>query len=195
MRKFNMKFSMSVAVILTILISISSCMSCGRDVNDPMEVLKHRIDKAEMVQYVDAICNAKLLYPDFFNIDTIGNDVAGFSYSDKNVKVLSLSYYRYPPRVFGSTDEAIRLLSDSLNVCLKRRKSSFIIAGEFENNLQIIYLSKYYHTIHGWSCYSLTYEKQYEDAVKRLINEIKDWKIYTGNTPECVVDICDFLNI
>ncbi|MBR1901980.1 MAG: hypothetical protein IJ826_03270 [Bacteroidaceae bacterium] len=195
MRKFNMKFSMSVVVILTILISISSCMSCGRNVNDPMEVLKHRIDKAEMVQYVDAICNAKLLYPDFFNIDTIGNDVAGFSYSDKNVKVLSLSYYRYPPRVFGSTDEAIRLLSDSLNVCLKRRKSSFIIAGEFENNSQIIYLSKYYHTIHGWSCYSLTYEKQYEDAVKRLINEIKDWKIYTGNTPECVVDICDFLNI
>lgn len=190
-----MKFSMSVVVILTILISISSCMSCGRNVNDPMEVLKHRIDKAEMVQYVDAICNAKLLYPDFFNIDTIGNDVAGFSYSDKNVKVLSLSYYRYPPRVFGSTDEAIRLLSDSLNVCLKRRKSSFIIAGEFENNSQIIYLSKYYHTIHGWSCYSLTYEKQYEDAVKRLINEIKDWKIYTGNTPECVVDICDFLNI
>ena len=195
MRKFNMKFSMSVVVILTILISISSCMSCGRNVNDPMEVLKHRIDKAEMVQYVDAICKAKLLYPDFFNIDTIGNDVAGFSYSDKNVKVLSLSYYRYPPRVFGSTDEAIRLLSDSLNVCLKRRKSSFIIAGEFENNSQIIYLSKYYHTIHGWSCYSLTYEKQYEDAVKRLINEIKDWKIYTGNTPECVVDICDFLNI
>lgn len=195
MRKFNMKFSMSVVVILTILISISSCMSCGRNVNDPMEVLKHRIDKSEMVQYVDAICNAKLLYPDFFNIDTIGNDVAGFSYSDKNVKVLSLSYYRYPPRVFGSTDEAIRLLSDSLDFCLKRRKNSFIIVGEFENNSQIIYLSKYYHTIHGWSCYSLAYEKQYEDAVKRLINEIKDWKIYTGNTPECVVDICDFLNI
>ena len=148
-----------------------------------------------MVQYVDSICNAKLFYPDFFNIDTVGNDVASFSYSDKNVKVLSLSYYRYPPRVFDSTDEAIRLESDSLNVCLKRRKSSFIIAGEFENNSQIIYLSKYYHTIHGWSCYSLTYEKQYEDAVKRLINEIKDWKIYTGNTPECVVDICDFLNI
>lgn len=195
MRKFNMKFSMFVVVILTILISISSCMSCGRDVNDPMEVLKHRIDKAEMVQYIDSICNAKLLYPDFFNIDTIGNDVAGFSYSDKNVKVLSLSYYRYPPRAFDFTGEAIRLLSDSLDFCLKRRKNSFIIAGEFENNSQITYLSKYYHTIHGWSCYTLTYEKQYEDAVKRLINEIKDWKIYTGNTPECVVDVCDFLDI
>ena len=142
-------------------------MSCGRDVNDPMEVLKHRIDKAEMVQYIDSICNAKLFYPDFFNIDTVGNDVAGFSYSDKNVKVLSL----------------------------KRRKSSFIIAGEFENNSQITYLSKYYHTIHGWSCYSLTYEKQYEDAVKRLINEIKDWKIYAGNTPEWIVDLCDFLDV
>lgn len=195
MRKFNMKFSMSVVLILTILISISSCMSCGRDVNDPVQALKCRIDKAEMVQYVDSICNAKLFYPDFFNIDTVGNDVAGFSYSDKNVKVLSLSYYRYPPRVFDSTDEAIRLLSDSLDFCLKRRKNSFIIAGEFENNSQITYLSKYYHTIHGWSCYSLTYEKQYEDAVKRLINEIKDWKIYTDDTPEWVVDVCDFLDI
>ena len=195
MRKFNMKFSMSVVVILTILISISSCMSCGRNVNDPMEVLKHRIDTAEMVQYVDAICNAKLLYPDFFNIDTIGNEVAGFSYSDKNVKVLSLSYYRYPPRMLGTSNEAVRLLSDSLNVCLKERKGSFIIAGEDEKDSPIRYLSKYYHTIHGWSCYTLTYEKQYEDAVKRLINEIKDWKIYAGNTPEWVVDVCDFLDI
>ena len=195
MRKFNMKFSMSVVVILTILISISSCMSCGRNVNDPMEVLKHRIDTAEMVQYVDAICNAKLLYPDFFNIDTIGNEVAGFSYSDKNVKVLSLSYYRYPPRMLGTSNEAVRLLSDSLNVCLKERKGSFIIAGEDEKDSPIRYLSKYYHTIHGWTCYTLTYEKQYEDAVKRLINEIKDWKIYAGNTPEWVVDVCDFLDI
>lgn len=193
MRKTTIKFSL--AVVLALIILIGSWVLCGRIINDPVAVLKHRIDKAEMVQYIDTVRNAKLFYPDFFDIDTIGNDRACFSYSDKNVKVLSLSYYRYPPRVFGSTDEAIRLESDSLNVCLKRRKSSFIIAGEFENNSQIIYLSKYYHTIHGWSCYSLTYEKQYEDAVKRLINEIKDWKIYAGNTPEWVVDVCDFLDI
>ena len=31
------------------------------------------------------------------------------------------------------------------------------------------------------------------DALEKV--DIKDWKIYTGNTPECVVDICDFLNI
>ena len=193
MRKSIIKYSMAVVLVLIML--ISSWVLCGRNINDPVAVLKHRIDKAEMMQYVDTVCSAKLLYPDFFDIDTIGNDWACFSYSDKNVKVLSLSYCRYPPRVFGSTDEAIRLESDSLNVCLKRRKSSFIIAGEFENNSQIIYLSKYYHTIHGWSCYTLTYEKQYEDAVKRLINEIKDWKIYAGNTPEWVVDVCDFLDI
>ena len=193
MRKSIIKYSMAVVLVLIML--ISSWVLCGRNINDPVAVLKHRIDKAEMMQYVDTVWSAKLLYPDFFDIDTIGNDWACFSYSDKNVKVLSLSYCRYPPRVFGSTDEAIRLESDSLNVCLKRRKSSFIIAGEFENNSQIIYLSKYYHTIHGWSCYTLTYEKQYEDAVKRLINEIKDWKIYAGNTPEWVVDVCDFLDI
>ena len=195
MRKFNMKFSMSVVVILTILISISSCMSCGRDVNDPMEVLKHRIDKAEMVQYVDAICNAKLLYPDFFNIDTIGNDRACFSYSDEDVKVLSLSYYRYPPRMLGTSNEAVCLLSDSLNVCSKVRKRFFIMAGEDEKDSPITYLSKYYHTIHGWTCYTLIYEKQHEDAVERLVKMIKDWKIYTDDTPEWVVDVCDFLDV
>lgn len=195
MRKFNMKFSMSVVVILTILISISSCMLCGRDVNDPVQALKCRIDKAEMVQYVDAICNAKLLYPDFFNIDTVGNDVAGFSYSDKNVKVLSLSYYRYPPRMLGTSNEAVRFLSDSLNVCSKVRKRSFIIVGEDEKDSPITYFSKYYHTIHGWNCYTLTYEKQYEDAVEKLVKMIKDWKIYTDDTPEWIVDLCDFLDV
>jgi len=193
MRKSIIKYSMAVVLVLIML--ISSWVLCGRNINDPVAVLKHRIDKAEMMQYVDTVCSAKLLYPDFFDIDTIGNDWACFSYSDKNVKVLSLSYCRYPPRMLGTSNEAVRLLSDSLNVCLKRRKSSFIISGEFENNSQITYLSKYYHTIHGWSCYTLTYEKQYEDAVKRLINEIKDWKIYAGNTPEWVVDVCDFLDI
>lgn len=193
MRKTFIKYS--VAVVLVLIILIGSWVLCGRIINDPVAVLKHRIDKAEMVQYVDSICNAKLFYPDFFDIDTIGNDRACFSYSDKNVKVLSLSYYRYPPRMLGTSNEAVRFLSDSLNVCLKRRKSSFIIAGEFENNSQITYLSKYYHTIHGWNCYTLTYEKQYEDAVEKLVKMIKDWKIYAGNTPEWIVDLCDFLDV
>lgn len=193
MRKTFIKYS--VAVVLVLIILIGSWVLCGRIINDPVAVLKHRIDKAEMVQYIDSICNAKLFYPDFFNIDTIGNDRACFSYSDKNVKVLSLSYYRYPPRMLGTSNEAVRFLSDSLNVCSKVRKRSFIIVGEDEKDSPITYFSKYYHTIHGWTCYTLTYEKQYEDAVKRLINEIKDWKIYAGNTPEWVVDVCDFLDV
>ena len=184
---------MSAGVILIIL--ISSWVLCGRKINDPVAVLKHRIDKAEMMQYVDTVCNAKLFYPDFFDIDTIGNDRACFSYSDKNVKVLSFSYYRYPPRMLGTSNEAVRLLSDSLNVCLKERKGSFIIAGEDEKDSPIRYLSKYYHTIHGWTCYTLTYEKQYGDAVERLVKMIKDWKIYTGDTPEWIVDMCDFWDI
>lgn len=193
MRKTFIKYS--VAVVLVLIILISSWVLCCRDVNDPVQALKCRIDKAEMVQYVDSICNAKLFYPDFFDIDTIGNDRACFSYSDKNVKVLSLSYYRYPPRMLGTSNEAVRFLSDSLNVCSKVRKRSFIIVGKDEKYSPITYFSKYYHTIHGWTCYTLTYEKQYEDAVKRLINEIKDWKIYAGNTPEWVVDVCDFLDV
>ena len=193
MRKSIIIFSMSAVVILIIL--TSSWVLCNRNINDPVTVLKHRIDKAEMVQYIDTVGNAKLFYPDFFDIDTIGNDRACFSYSDENVKVLSLSYYRYPPRMLGTSNEAVRLLSDSLNVCLKERKGSFIIAGEDEKDSPITYLSKYYHTIHGWTCYTLTYEKQYEDAVERLVKMIKDWKIYTDDTPEWIVDICDFLDI
>ena len=193
MRKPIIKYS--VAVVFVLIILISSWVLCGRKINDPVAVLKHRIDKAEMVQYVDTVCNAKLFYPDFFDIDTIGNDRACFSYSDKNVKVLSLSYYRYPPRMLGTSNEAVRFLSDSLNVCSKVRKRSFIIVGEDEKDSPITYFSKYYHTIHGWNCYTLTYEKQYEDAVEKLVKMIKDWKIYTDDTPEWIVDLCDFLDV
>lgn len=193
MRKTFIKYS--VAVVLVLIILIGSWALCGRIINDPVAVLKHRIDKAEMVQYIDTVRNAKLFYPDFFDIDTIGNDRACFSYSDKNVKVLSLSYYRYPPRMLGTSNEAVRFLSDSLNVCSKVRKRSFIIVGEDEKDSPITYFSKYYHTIHGWTCYTLTYEKQYEDAVEKLVKMIKDWKIYTDDTPEWIVDLCDFLDV
>lgn len=193
MRKTTIKFSL--AVVLALIILIGSWVLCGRIINDPVAVLKHRIDKAEMVQYIDTVRNAKLFYPDFFDIDTIGNGRACFSYSDKNVKVLSLSYYRYPPRMLGTSNEAVRFLSDSLNVCSKVRKHSFIIVGENEKDSPITYFSKYYHTIHGWTCYTLTYEKQYEDAVEKLVKMIKDWKIYTDDTPEWIVDLCDFLDV
>lgn len=66
---------------------------------------------------------------------------------------------------------------------------------EYENYPQIRSVFKYYKTIHGWTCYTLTYEKQYEDAVEILIKMVKDWKIYNENYPKWFDDMCDFLDI
>ena len=177
------------------LITITGSMMSCRDSNDPVAVLKHRIDNAKMMEYVDSLHGAKVLYPDFFHIDSIGEHEASFSYSDKDVKVLILSYHTWPPRIFDTSHEAVRLFSDSLNVCLEEKTSSFTMTGEQEKNSPITYLEKANSTSHGWALYTLTYEKKYEDAVERLTEMIKDWKIYNDKHPKWIQDIFYFLDI
>ena len=178
-----------------VLITITASMVSCRDSDDPVAVLKHRIDNAKMIEYVDSSHKAKVLYPDFFHVDSIGKNFASFSYSDKDVKVLRLDYRNYPPRFIYSSHEAVRLFSDSLNVCLREKEGSFIMKGKEWEGSPITYLERFNSTIYGWSCYTLTYEKRYEDAVERLSEMVMDWKIYSDNVPKCVVDLCDFLGV
>jgi hypothetical protein len=191
-----MKGELLKYTIRIVLVTITGIMlSCNNDGNVPVAVLKKRIDKAKMVEYVDSVYGAKVLYPDFFQVDSVGEHYASFSYSDKDLMVLNLCYYSYPPRILDSSHEAVRYLSDSLNVCLQEKRSSFIMKGEDEQDSSITCLKKYHHTIHGWSCYTLTYDKRYEDAVVRLTEMVKDWKIYGVGLPEWVQDAFDFLDI
>jgi hypothetical protein len=194
MRKKTFKYTIRIAIVfITIIGGMESCS----DSHDPIAILKHRIDNAKMVEYVDSSYSykAKVLYPDFFQVDSIGKDFASFSYSDKDLKVLRLCYRHYPPRLLDSSHEVVKFLSDSLNVCLREKRSSVIMKGEDDQDSSITYLKKCSHTIHGWSCYTLTYEKRYEDAVGRLTEIVKDWKIYGDQLPEWVQDALDFLDI
>ena len=86
-------------VMLFILVLLISFISCKDDSNDPAEILKKRIDNAEMIEYIDSAHGAKLLYPDFFLVDTAKefSDVR-FYYSDEKVKEISLNLSYYPPR-------------------------------------------------------------------------------------------------
>ncbi len=168
--------------------------SCNTKSNDPAEILKQRINNAKMVEYVDTFYGAKLLYPDFFKIDSIGNYYASFSYTDSNVKELNLYYKIWPPRMEENPKEVARSLTDSFNTFLNVKSCSYIMIQEYENFPEIKCVFKNYKTQHGWTSYVLTYEKQYEEAVERLIKMTKDWKVYDKNTPEWFTDMCDFFD-
>lgn len=181
--------------LLTLFWGLVGLASCNDNSNDPAEILRQRIESAEMVEYTDTIYGAKLLYPDFFKIDSVGKCYASFSYSDENIMELNLFYFIFPPRLFDNSKEAVRKLSDSLTTSSKVKGGSFILAQEYEQFPQIKDVSKYYHTRHGWTSYTLTYDKQYEDAVERLIKMVKNWKIYEEDIPKWLTDIFDFLDI
>lgn len=180
-----------IIAIIFFLLFTGCYISCDNNSNDPIEILKQRINKAEMVEYVDTIYGAKLLYPDFFTIDSV---YGSFSYSDENVKELKLSYFIYPPRFIENSKEYVCRHTDSLTTFSKVKTGSFIITEEYEYFPQIKCVSKFYKTLHGWTSYTLTYEKQYEGAVGRLVNMVEDWKIYDEDIPEWVTDIFDFLD-
>lgn len=181
--------------IIIVVLFIGGFISCNTNTNDPVAILKQRINNAEMVEYVDSTYGAKLLYPDFFKIDSIGKTYAYFSYSDENVKELKLSYFRFPPRMIDSSKDYVRSHSDSLTTFSRVRPGSFILTEEYEHFPQIKCVFKFYHTRYGWAIYYLTYEKQYEDAVERLIKMVKDWKLYSKEVPEWITDIFDFIDI
>lgn len=163
--------------------------------SDPVKELKQKINKARMLEYVDSLHGARLLYPDFFVVDSVGKNYASFSYSDKNVKDLNLFYFKYPPRLIENPKEMARSCTDSLTKYTRVKDGSFIEIQEYEYFPQIKCIFKFYKTQHGWTSYILTYDKRYEDAVERLIKMTMDWKVYDEDIPKWLTDLCDFLDI
>ena len=182
-------------IILAIVCLISSCESNS---DDPAEILKKRIDQAEMIEYIDSVHGAKLLYPDFFRVDTTEErEHVRFYYSDENIKELSIGLFFYPPRLFQNVDVFIhRYESDSLYTCIEKKNHSCIMKGKDGPNSEYIYLIKYAKGRYGWIACTLTYEPQYENSVKRLIYNVKKWKpMPPENVPVWLSDIFDFLDI
>lgn len=184
-----------VIVIIIFAFFTGSYVSCDNNSDASVEILRKRIENAKMIVYVNSTYGAKLLYPDFFKIDSVGKSFASFSYSDENVKELNLFYWKLPPRLIENSEEYVRRNTDSLTTFSRVRSGSFIETDEYEYFPKIKCVFKYYKTRHGWACYILTYEKEYEDAVERLMKIVKDWKIYNEDVPMWFSDICDFLDI
>lgn len=186
-----------IAIILYILSLLICFDSCNRDKNTPAELLKQKINNAEMKEYVDSVYGAKLLYPDFFEVDTTDEyNKVRYCYSDDKVKELSLSLHYFPPRLFENVDKIVDSFEyDSLYACIEKKNNSCIMKGKDGPNSEYIYLIKYYRSRHGWAACTLIYEPQYEDAVERLVKMVKGWKIYSEDNPEWLTDTFDFLDI
>lgn len=108
----------AVACLALMLICFAICKN-GSD--NPAEILKERIESAKMKEYVDSVYRAKLLYPDFFEVDTTDEySKVRFCYSDDKVKELSLSLDYFPPRLFKQWGQ--------VNVLSNRRKNAVTVA-------------------------------------------------------------------
>lgn len=77
------------SICITCLLLSFIVIACNNS-NDPVERLKQKIDKAEMVEYIDSVHGVKLLYPNIFSIKKVDNYCAEFNYSDKDVKEISV---------------------------------------------------------------------------------------------------------
>lgn len=181
--------------IVLALFTFGTLLSCTGNKNDSVAILKQRINNAKIVEYVDTLYGAKLFYPDFFKIDSVGKYYAIFSYSDESVKDLNLTFFIYPPRLIENSKEYVRRNTDSLTTFSRVKTNSFIMIQEYEHFSQIKCIFKFYKTQHGWTSYTLTYEKQYEEAVERLTKMVMDWIIYDEDTAKWFSDMCDFLDI
>ena len=84
-RKKKLSLICSYGFVFGILILLFSQVSCDRNRNNSIAILKQRIENANMKEYVDSIYGARLLYPDFFHVDTIGKYYVSYSYLDENV--------------------------------------------------------------------------------------------------------------
>ncbi|MBQ9356857.1 MAG: hypothetical protein IJT98_06175 [Prevotella sp.] len=184
-----------IIVVLIFVFFTGSYVSCDNNSDDSVEILRKRTENAKMIEYVDSTYGARLFYPDFFKIDSVGKSYASFSYSDENIKDLRLSFSIYPPRLIEKSKEYVRRNTDSLTTFSKVKSGSLVMTEEYEYFPQIKCVFKFYKTQHGWTSFCLTYEKQYEEAVERLIKMTKDWKIYDEDTPKWFCDMCDFLDI
>ena len=170
-------FKKKVFVLLVLLLSFI-VIACNNS-NDPVERLKQKIDKAEMVEYIDSVhlTTVKMLYPDFFSVKKENGQRAEFYYSDQDVKELVLSFHAIPPRIFENTEKALKIISGSLDICIKKRSDYFILKSEESDPSSFVLLTKYYRTkFGGWICVSILYEKKYEKAVTRLTKQVMKWK-------------------
>ena len=190
-------WTIGLVTIVCLVLMLICLFLCEKGSDDPVKILKNKIDKAEMIEFVDSFYSAKLLYPDFFRVDTTGKlDDIRFYFSDENVKDLSLGLSYYPPRSFENIDNFIRICeSDSMYVCLEKKKRSFILKGKDGPNSEYIYLIKYTKGRYWWIVCTLTYEPQYENSVKRLIKIVKKLKPMPDENTPVWSDICDFLDI
>ncbi len=186
-----------IITLLIIIIILFNIVSCNHNYDDPVAKLKYRIDKAGMIEYVDSTLGARLLYPDFFKVDTTGEYRARFYYSDENVNEISLSYSIISPRRIDNVANYIHCVvtSDSLFESVREGKYSFILAGGYKSDSPLTGRYKYFRTIHGWGCYDIVYDKKYEDAIEKLIKMQNDWRIYEEDVPKWLTDICCFLDI
>lgn len=177
------KFAIGIGLLIVVGIIIGSMSTLREDFTTRVEVsaidniiqIQHRIDSAKMKTYTDRVYGVNVQYPAFFNVmDTMEAGSARFSYPDKEIGI-RLSMF-VEPNVDGWTvKEAVKHLTDSMTFCVKEGKDFFILEGTITQESSGAYLEKCFLLGDKWIDYTLFYGAEYENALERLKEMIREW--------------------
>ena len=174
MRKINNK-SFWIGNLFMVLF-VSSCGICTYDWRITrqrnVELLKQLVDSAEIKYYIDKKYNVKLFYPDFIHIaDTSKAGAACFKYMCLYSKVYleqSVDTNLFKTNVEKAVIYLI-YLTDSTAVCLDRGEDWYLAKGKS-------FLRKSFLIDGNWIEYTLSYTKDCEEVIGRLIDLMKEWE-------------------
>ena len=146
-----------------------------------VQKLKHQIDTTKMITYLDKAYNVRISYPELFVATDTTPGTARFRFPNDSVNEIALTMLVEPNIEGWNIKEAVQNLSDSLNVCIEEGKDYFIMTGKFSDNPCALFLEKCFLIDDNWIDYTLYYASDYEEAIERLANLVKEWKPMNNN--------------
>ena len=167
-----------IAIIL-VAVSVDWIDACS-EVRTDKDMFKRNLTYAEMYEYKDSTYDFVIRYPSFFSEQP--NDVghARFCYSDQWATVVLEGY------TMSNQGTSVKEASDSLAQCLhatmqKQGEDYFILSGVLHSDHSGIggrrFYAKFVKHRRLWFVQTLAYPEDCEQAVQKLICEIKDWKV------------------
>ncbi len=141
-----------------------------------LELLKQHMDSAEIKYHYDKKYNVKLFYPDFFYVADTCAGSACFKYFNIEHRI-SLKMSISSSLVRSDVEKAVNYqiyLSDSSLICTERGDNYYIMKG-------IGCLKKCFLIDSNWIEYTLSYDRESEELIGKLIDLMKEWEPRASN--------------
>ncbi len=144
---------------------------------DKVEALKGRIDSAVMRTFVDEGTGAYVLYPDFFEADTMDEATGRFTYEDDATGSFWKLVMFVEPNVDGwDIQEAVDTLCDSNTTLVEQGDDFYLLSGRMKRHRNTYFLEKCFLINNLWYNCTIYYDVRCERAAERLIEMVRKWR-------------------